>query len=164
MAKDNTFDIVSEIDMQEVDNAVNQTRKEITQRYDFKGSAAEISLNGQQIETNSANEYQISAILDILQSKFVKRGLDIRALSAGKIEPAAGGRYKQKLDIQAGISKEKAKEIVAIIKKSGLKVQSQIQDDTVRVSGKNRDDLQAVIAELKERDLDIPLQFVNFRS
>jgi len=164
VAKDNTFDIVSEIDMQEVDNAVNQTRKEITQRYDFKGSAAEISLNGQQIETNSANEYQISAILDILQSKFVKRGLDIRALSAGKIEPAAGGRYKQKLDIQAGISKEKAKEIVAIIKKSGLKVQSQIQDDTVRVSGKNRDDLQAVIAELKERDLDIPLQFVNFRS
>lgn len=164
MAKDNTFDIVSEIDMQEVDNAVNQTRKEITQRYDFKGSAAEISLNGQQIETNSANEYQISAILDILQSKFVKRGLDIRALSAGKIEPAAGGRYKQKLDIQAGISKEKAKEIVAIIKKSGLKVQTQIQDDTVRVSGKNRDDLQAVIAELKERDLDIPLQFVNFRS
>ncbi len=164
MAKDNTFDIVSEIDMQEVDNAVNQTRKEITQRYDFKGSAAEISLNGQQIETNSANEYQVSAILDILQSKFVKRGLDIRALSAGKIEPAAGGRYKQKLDIQAGISKEKAKEIVAIIKKSGLKVQSQIQDDTVRVSGKNRDDLQAVIAELKERDLDIPLQFVNFRS
>jgi len=164
VAKDNTFDIVSEIDMQEVDNAVNQTRKEITQRYDFKGSGAEISLNGQQIETNSANEYQISAILDILQSKFVKRGLDIRALSAGKIEPAAGGRYKQKLDIQAGISKEKAKEIVAIIKKSGLKVQSQIQDDTVRVSGKNRDDLQAVIAELKERDLDIPLQFVNFRS
>ncbi len=165
MAKDNSFDVVSEIDLQEVDNAINQAKKEITQRYDFKGSNAKLEMNSDEtVEINAANEYQVGAVLDILQSKFVKRGLDIRSLSPGKVEPAAGGRYKQTLTIQSGIPKEKARDIVAHIKKMKIKVQAQIQDDQVRVTGKNRDDLQAVIAELKELDLDIPLQFINFRS
>ena len=165
MAKDSSFDVVSEIDLQEVDNAINQTKKEITQRYDFKGSDATVEFDRKdKITFNAANEYQVGAILDILQSKLVKRGLDIRVLKPGKIEPAGGARYKQELTVQSGISKEKAKEIVSHIKKLKLKVQAQIQDEQVRVSGKNRDDLQAVIASLKETEWDLPLQFINFRS
>lgn len=164
MAKDSSFDIVSEIDLQEVDNAINQTKKEITQRYDFKGADATVEFDRKEkITFNAANEYQVGAILDILQSKLVKRGIDIRVLQPGKIEPA-GKRYKQELTVQSGISKEKAKDIVSYIKNLKLKVQSQIQEEHVRVSGKNRDDLQEVISSLKEVDWDQPLQFINFRS
>ncbi len=164
MAKDSSFDVVSEIDLQEVDNAINQTKKEITQRYDFKGADATVEFDRKEkITFNAANEYQVGAIMDILQSKLVKRGIDIRVLQAGKIEPT-GKRYKQDLTVQSGISKEKAKDIVSYIKKLKLKVQSQIQDEHVRVSGKNRDDLQEVINSLKETDWELPLQFINFRS
>ncbi len=165
MAKDSSFDVVSEIDLQEVDNAVNQTTKEIIQRYDFKGSNSTIEFDRKdQITMNASSEYQVGAILDILQSKLVKRGIDIRAMKPGKIEPAGGSRYKQVLTVQSGIDKEHAKMIVQYIKNLKLKVQSQIQDEHVRVSGKNRDDLQEVITALKEKEWEIPLQFINFRS
>jgi hypothetical protein len=164
MAKDSSFDVVSEIDLQEVDNAINQTKKEITQRYDFKGADATVDFDRKEkITLNAANEYQVGAILDVLQSKLVKRGIDMRVLKPGAIEQS-GKRYKQDLTVQSGISKEEAKKIVSHIKKQKLKVQSQIQDDHVRVSGKNRDDLQEAIASLKEKEWDLPLQFINFRS
>lgn len=165
MAKDSSFDIVSELDLQEVDNAVNQTRKEITQRYDFKGSEASIDFDGKEsIVLESANEYQVGAMLDILQSKFVKRGIDIRAIKTKPVESAGKNRNRQSLTIQSGIDKETAKKMVAAIKKTKLKVQAQIQDEKIRVSGKKRDDLQAVMQEMKEKDWSLPLQFVNFRS
>ena len=165
MAKECSFDIVSEVDLQEVDNAINQAKKEVIQRYDFKGSNAEIEfVDKKEINVNAANEYQVGAILDILQSKAIKRGIDIKSLKPGKIEPAAGGRAKQTIELQCGISKEKGKEIVAEIKSLKLKVQAQIQEDKVRVTGKEKDDLQNVIAHLKAADLGIPLQFENFRS
>ncbi len=164
MAKDSSFDVVSEIDLQEVDNAINQTKKEITQRYDFKGADATVEFDRKEkITLNATNEYQVGAILDVLQSKLVKRGIDMRVLKPGKIEQS-GKRYKQDLTVQSGISKEEAKNIVSHIKKQKLKVQSQIQDDHVRVSGKNRDDLQEAIASLKEKEWDLPLQFINFRG
>lgn len=165
MAKDSSFDVVSEVDLQEVDNAINQTAKEIIQRYDFKGSDAKVEFDRKDTITfHAANEYQIGAMLDILQSKLVKRGIDIRSLEPGAVEPAAGGRYRQTLRVQSGIDKEKAKAIVSHIKKMKCKVQAQIQEDHVRVSGKNRDDLQAVIASLREEQWGLPLQFINFRS
>lgn len=165
MAKDSSFDIVSEVDLQEVDNAVNQTSKEITQRYDFKGSKATIEFDRQEsITLNAANEYQLGAMLDILQSKFAKRGIDIRAIEPGKIQAAGGTRYKQTLVVLSGIEKETAKKIVLAIKKTKLKVQAQIQDEKIRVSGKNRDDLQAVMQEVKETNWELPVQFINFRG
>ncbi len=165
MAKDCSFDIVSEIDMQEVDNAVNQAKKEIQQRYDFKGSKSTITFNRTDtIEVNAASEYQLTAILDMLQTRFARRDLDIRFLDSGKQEPAAGGRYRQVHTVRSGITRDDARDIVARIKKMDVRVQAQIQDTQVRVSGKNRDDLQQVIAQLKEANLPIPLQFVNYRS
>lgn len=165
MAKECSFDIVSEIDLQEVDNAVNQAKKEIQQRYDFKGSQSTIVFNRKDtIEVNAASEYQLTAILDILQTRFARRGLDLRFLDSGKPEPAAGGRYRQEHTVRSGISKDDARDLVARIKKMKIKVQAQIQEEQVRVSGKNRDDLQQVIAELKEANLPLPLQYVNYRS
>lgn len=163
-----SFDIVSEINMQEVDNAVNQARKEIEQRYDFKGSKSEIKLEkekGKEALTVLADDnYKLKAIIDILQSKFVKRGISVKSLDYGKAEQASGGMVRQVIKLKMGIPTEKAKEIIKIIKDTKLKVQAQIMEEQVRVSGKNIDDLQELIALLKDKDLDLPLQFGNFRQ
>ena len=163
-----SFDIVSEINMQEVDNAVNQARKEIEQRYDFKGSKSEIKLEkekGKEALTVLADDdYKLKAIIDILQSKFVKRGISVKSLDYGKVEQASGGMVRQVIKLKMGIPTEKAKEIIKIIKDTKLKVQAQIMEEQVRVTGKNIDDLQDIIKFLKEKDLDLPLQFGNFRQ
>lgn len=159
-----SFDIVSKVDMQEVDNAVNQTVKEIAQRYDFKGSKCEVTQEKESIKVLADDDFRLKSIIDILQSKFIKRGISVKALQYGKAESASGGMVRQIITIQQGISKEKGKEINAVIKETKLKVQSQIQDDQVRVTGKNIDDLQEVIRILKGKDLDVEMQFINFRS
>ena len=159
-----SFDIVSKVDLQEVDNAVNQASKEIAQRYDFKGSKSELTQEKDQIKILADDDYELKAVIDVLQSKLIKRAIPIKALDYGKLEQASGGMVRQIITIQQGISKEKGKEIVAAIKDSKLKVQGQIQDDQVRVTGKNRDDLQATIQFLKGKDMDIEMQFTNFRD
>jgi uncharacterized protein YajQ (UPF0234 family) len=159
-----SFDIVSKVEMQEVDNAVNQTVKEIAQRYDFKGSKSEVTLDKDNIKVLSDDDFKLKAVIDILQSKCVKRGISLKSLQYNKVETASGGMARQIITIQQGISKEKGKEIISIIKDTKLKVQGQIQDDQVRVTGKNIDDLQEVIRLLKSKDLGVELQFVNFRQ
>ena len=159
-----SFDIVSKVDMQEVDNAVNQTVKEIGQRYDFKGSKCEVAIEKDSIKILADDDFKMKAVVDILQSKFIKRGISPKALQYGKAEQASGGMVRQIVSIQQGISKEKGKEIIAVLKDTKLKVQGQIQDDQVRVTGKNRDDLQDAIQTLKGKDLDIEMQFGNFRD
>jgi cyclic-di-GMP-binding protein len=160
-----SFDIVSVVDMQEVDNAVNQAVKEINQRYDFKGSKTEVALEKDgTIRLQTEDDFRLKAVVDVLQSKFVRRGVSLKALQYGKVEPASGGRVRQVVTIQQGISKEKGREIVALVKETRLKVQSQIQEEQVRVTGKNIDDLQEVIRVLKGKDLGVEMQFVNFRS
>jgi len=159
-----SFDIVSKVDMQEVDNAVNQTIKEIIQRYDFKGSKSEVTLEKDGIRILADDDFRLKAIIDILQSKFVKRSLSLKSMQYEKAETASGGMIRQMITIQQGISKEKGKDINAAVKETKLKVQSQIQDDQVRVTGKNIDDLQEVIRVLKGKDLGVELQFINFRS
>lgn len=164
MAKNCSFDVVSIVDLQEVDNAVNQTEREISQRYDFKNSKSTISLEGEDIKIIADDDYKLSAVIDILQSKIIKRGIELSALDYGKAEAASGGTVRQIIKIKQGISKEIGKDVVAAIKNSKLKVQAQIMDDQVRVTGKNKDDLQEVIQLLKEGDFGQPLQFNNFRS
>jgi len=164
MAKDCSFDIVSEIDMQEMDNAVNQTKKEIVQRYDFKGSKANIVLDADSLKLTAEDDYKIGAMLDVLRGKMIKRSVSIKSLDAGKIEPASNSNVKQIISIQNGISKEKAKEVTAYIKELKLKVQTQIMDDKVRITGAKKDDLQNVMQKLKEKDFGIELQYINFRS
>jgi cyclic-di-GMP-binding protein len=159
-----SFDIVSKVDVQEVDNAVNQARKEIEQRYDFKGSRNEIALEGDAIVLLAADDYKLQAVVDILKGKLVRRDVSTKCLDFGKKEPASGGAVRQRVAIVQGISKEKGKEIIKIIKDSKLKVQPQIMEDQVRVSGKQIDDLQQVIQLLKGMDLGVELQFVNMRS
>ena len=164
MAKTASFDIVSEFDLQELDNAINQTKKEIQTRYDFKGSKTEVEMSKDTITLTAENDSKIIAMMDILQSKAIKRSLSIKIFDAGKIEPSGGGMVKQVITLRQGISQEMAKKIVKIIKDSKLKVQSAIQGEVVRVTAKSIDDLQTVIALLKEKDLDIPLQYTNYRS
>ena len=164
MAAENSFDIACKLDMQEVSNAVNQTIKEIQQRYDLKGSNCEVVLEKTEITLTVPDDMKLRAVSDILQSRLHRRGVPLKALSYGKAEPAAGGALRQKIALQQGIPIEKAREIVKLIKETKLKVQAQIQEDQVRVTGKIRDDLQAIIAMLKEKDLGIALQFVNYRS
>jgi cyclic-di-GMP-binding protein len=159
-----SFDIVSTVDIQEIDNAVNQTIKEIAQRYDFKGSKSQVTLEKDTIKVLADDDFRLKAIIDILQSKCIKRGVSVKALQYGKAEAATGGMVRQIITIQQGISKEKGKEIKALVKETKLKVQSQIQEDQVRVTGKNIDDLQEIIGLLKGKDLGVELQFVNFRS
>lgn len=164
MAKENSFDIVSKVDLQEVANAVDQTRREIAQRYDFRSSRAEVDWDKKKAITVVAeNEYRLEAALEILKQKMARRGVPIRALRPGKVEPAAGGSVRQVIEVAQGISTEKAREIVAAIKGLKLKVQAQIMDDQVRVSGKSKDELQKVIQTLKGMDFGIELQFVNYR-
>ncbi len=165
MAQIHSFDIVSEIDFQEVENAVNQALKEIKQRYDLKDSDTTIELNKKDklLTINTKDDYSRKQSIDILQSKFIRRGLSVKALKYKEPETAAHGRLKQIINLQSGISKENAKLIVKMIKDSKLKVNAQIQDEQVRVSGAKIDDLQAVIKMVKEADLDFPTQFVNMK-
>ena len=159
-----SFDVVSQVDPQEVDNAINQTRKEIVQRYDFKGTKTSIDVDKESIHIVSDDDFKVKAVVDVLQSKFVRRGISLKALVYGKIEPAAGGLAKQTITVQQGIDADSARQIVKLVKDTKLKVQTQIQGDQVRISGKKRDDLQSVIQLLKAQDLDLPLQFINFRE
>jgi Uncharacterized protein conserved in bacteria len=164
MAAENSFDIVSEVDLQEVRNAVSQADKEIANRYDLKKAAADLRLEGEEISLEAADEFSLTQALEVLKTKLIKRNVQLKSLRYGKVEPASGGRARQKITLQQGIPQETAKKIVAEIKAKKLKVQAAIQGDTVRVSGKNRDDLQTVIALLKSLDLDVPLTFTNYRS
>jgi len=159
-----SFDIVSQVDRQEVANAVNQARKEIEQRYDLKNSQTEIEVEKDEIRIISDDEYKLKAVVDVLQSKMVRRNISLKALVYATVEPASGGRAKQTITVQQGIPIERAREIVKLVKDSKVKVQAQIQGDQVRVSGKKRDDLQAVIQLLKQRDMTPPLQYVNYRD
>ncbi len=164
MAADNSFDIVCKIDPQEVTNAVDQSRREIETRYDLKGSRSEVTQEKTVLTVTAPDDMKLKAVVDILQSKLHRRGVPLKALTYGNVEPAAGGTLKQKIDLQQGIPIDKAREIVRMVKDAKLKVQAAIQEDKVRVSGKNRDDLQKIIALLKENDLGIALQFDNYRS
>ena len=165
MAKNSSFDIVSEIDFQEVDNAVNQAVKEIRQRYDLKDSATEIELNKKDkiLNLNTKDDYSRKQSIDILQTKFIKRGLSIKVMKMEEPEPAASGRLKQKINLQSGISKDNAKMITKMIKDMKLKVNAQIMDERIRVQGAKKDELQIVIQKVKEADLDFPVQFVNYQ-
>ncbi len=165
MADTSSFDIVSKVDMQEVDNAMNQARKEIIQRYDFKGSKSSIELKEKELEIIliSDDDFKMKAVVDILQSKFVKRGVPLKALTYGTVETAAGNTVRQVIKLQNGIDKESAKLITKMIKDSKLKVQAQIMEDQVRVSGKSKDDLQSVMALLRQADLKFAVQFTNYR-
>lgn len=165
MAKNCSFDIVSEVNMAEVQNAVNQTVMEIRQRYDFKGSKSEIKLEEKenQLVLISDDEYKLKSVIDVLQGKLVRREVSLKALDYGKIEQAGGNSVRQIIKLQKGIPQDKGKEIVKFLKSLGVKVQGQIMDDQVRVSGKNRDDLQAVISEIKQKDFDIAMNFTNYR-
>ncbi|HYH45504.1 MAG TPA: YajQ family cyclic di-GMP-binding protein [Thermoanaerobaculia bacterium] len=164
MAAENSFDIVSTVDLQEVRNAVSQAEKEIGNRYDLKKAAAEVALEGEEILAGAADEFSLDQALEVLKTKLVRRNVHLKSLRFGKIEPASGSRVRQRITLQQGIPIETAKKIVAEIKAKKIKVQAAIQGDTVRVSGKKRDDLQEVIALLKTLDLDVPLTFSNYRS
>lgn len=164
MASNCSFDIVSELEIQEMDNAVNQAIKEISQRYDFKGSVAEIDFKNDELKIHAQDEFKLESILEILKGKMVKRGISPRFLDPQKVEPASNGTIKQVIKIKKGIQKEKAKELVQDIKNSKIKVQGQIMEDVVRVTGKDKDDLQAVIQLVKGKDYGIELQFINYRS
>jgi cyclic-di-GMP-binding protein len=165
MADEHTFDITCEVDMQEVLNAVTQATKEIGQRFDFKGSKSSIELDKVKhiITLISDDEFKLKSVIDILQSKLIKRGVALKALTYEKIEQAAGNTVRQIITLQQGIPQEKAKEIVKMIKDTKLKVQSEIQKDQVRVRAKKIDDLQDIMKMLKDKDLDIHLQFSNYR-
>jgi len=163
MAQDNSFDIVSKIDMQELTNAINQAQKEIETRFDFKGSKSSIDLEKEEIVLVSDDEFKLQNVTDILASKLAKRGISLKNMEYGKLEPASGGTVRQKVKLKQGISQDIAKKINTMIKDTKLKVQSQIQGDQIRVSGKNRDDLQQIIQTLKQAELPLELQFINFR-
>lgn len=164
MAAENSFDIVCKIDMQEVTNALDQARREVDTRYDLKGSKNEIKQEKTEITLVAADDMKLKAVTDILQSKLHKRGIPLKGITYGDVETAAGDTLRQKLTLQQGIPIEKAKEIVRLIKDSKVRVQASINEDKVRVTGKNRDDLQKIIALLREKDLGIALQFDNYRS
>ncbi len=164
MAQQNSFDIVSEVDRAEVTNAINQTIKEVRQRFDFKGSSATVALEANELMLTAEDETKLRNMNDIFQQKLVRRGVPLKALSYGNVDPAAGGTVRQKVQIQQGIPQEKAKEVVRFIKDSKAKVQASIQGEIVRVSGKDRDTLQTVIASLKNKDFGINMQFSNYRT
>jgi uncharacterized protein YajQ (UPF0234 family) len=164
MAQDNSFDIVSKVDIQEARNAIDQAIKEIRQRFDLKDSHSEVTLEGNDIQLTSANEYKLEAVKDILAQKLVKRGVSLKNLTYGKVEPATGQSVRQKISLQQGIPIEKAKEIVRLVKDSKKKAQASIQGDTVRISSKDRDELQSIIALLRGKDLGLELQFTNYRT
>jgi cyclic-di-GMP-binding protein len=160
-----TFDVVSEIDQQEIRNAVDQAARELTTRYDFKGTGSNVELGDDTIELKSVSEDRLNAVRQVLEEKLVRRKVSLKAVSYGKVEDAAGGTVRQTATLNAGISSDNARKLNVFIKGLGLKgIQSQTQGDQLRVSAKKRDDLQSVIAALKEHDFGIPLQFSNFRD
>jgi len=165
MADEHSFDIVSKVDLQEVLNAVQQSMKEISQRFDFRGSKSSIELNKDKHEITviSDDEIKLKSVIDILQTKLVKRGVSLKALDYGKVEPAAGSTVRQMITLQQGIPVDKAKEIVKLIKDTKIKVQSEIQKDQVRVRGKKIDDLQAIMQSIKDKDFGIHIEFINYR-
>lgn len=164
MAKENSFDVVSQIDLQEVKNAIDQTVRELRTRFDFKGSKSDVNYDGEQVTLIGDDEFKLKNVVDILETKLVKRGINLKALRYGKIEPAAKDTVRQKVDLVQGVDKDKAKIITKLVKDSKLKVQATVQGDQVRISGKNRDDLQAVMQVIKNHEFDIPLQFINLRT
>jgi len=163
MAKDSSYDIVSIVDLQEVNNAVNQANKEISQRYDFKNSKSNVSVEDNNIKVIADDEYKLDSVTDILKTKLIKRKVSIKNLDYGKVDNASGGLVRQNITIKQGIDTEAAKTIVKDIKNLKIKVQAQIMNEQVRVSGKNKDDLQNVIQFLKEQDYGLELQFTNYR-
>ncbi len=164
MAQQNTFDIVSQVDNAEISNALHQTIKEVRQRFDFKGSSANVVLEKTELVLTAEDETKLRNMNDILQQKLVRRGVPLKALSYGNVEPAAGGTVRQRAQIQQGIPQDKAREVVRFIKDTKAKVQASIQGDVVRVTGRDRDTLQDVIAKLKAKDFGIHMQFTNYRS
>ncbi|MGH2709687.1 MAG: YajQ family cyclic di-GMP-binding protein [Actinomycetota bacterium] len=163
MPKGASFDIVSEVDLAEVGNAVDQARREIVQRFDFKDTGTEVELDNDLIEMRSGTEERLKAALEVLKEKCVRRQVSLKALHEGPVQPAAKGAYRQTINVNSGISDEKAREINKHVKGLGVKVQTQVQGEQIRVTGKSRDDLQEVIKALKEKDFGIPLQFTNYR-
>ena len=163
MAKGSSFDIVSEVDMAEVTNAVDQARRELVQRFDFKKTGTSIEQDNDLIELRSGTEDRLKAAVEVVKDKMVRRQVSLKALHEGPVLPAAKGTYRQTVNINRGISDEKAREINKSIKALGLKIQTQVQGEQIRVTAKSKDDLQRVIADLKERDYGIPLQFTNYR-
>jgi cyclic-di-GMP-binding protein len=159
-----SFDVVCRVDLQEVDNAVNQTLRELAQRFDFKGTKTEVRREENAIHLHSADDFKLRALGDILREKLARRQVPLKALQVGPIEPGPAGTAKQKLDLQQGIPIEKARDIVKLVKDMKTKVQVAIQGDQVRVSGKKKDDLQAVVQRLRAEDLSVAMQFVNFRD
>ncbi|HUW63796.1 MAG TPA: YajQ family cyclic di-GMP-binding protein [Spirochaetia bacterium] len=164
MAKENTFDVVSRVEMQEVDNAVNQATREMTTRFDFKGSKSSIVLNEDNLVITGDDDFKLKSVREILEQKLVKRGISVKALVYGKPEKAAGDTIRQKVDLIQGIDRDKAREMTKMVKDSKIKAQVTVQEDQLRVSAKNRDDLQAVIKLLQDHDFGLPLQFVNYRT
>ena len=160
---ESSFDVVSTVDMQEMKNAIGQAMKEITTRFDLKGTGSNIELQAEQVVLTSNDEFKLKAVRDVLEGRLVKRGVPLKALTFGPMEKALGGTTRQAITMQKGIPSEKAREIVKIIKGSKLKVQAAIQGDQVRISGKNKDDLQSVMRMLKDTDLGIDMQFTNYR-
>src|SRR5512141_858896 len=165
MPQDFSVDVVNKVDLQEVTNAVQQASKEIATRFDFRGSASKVELREKELELVlvSDDEHKLKSVIDILETKLVRRGVAVKALDYGKIEPAAGGTVRQVARIQQGIPSEEAKEIVKAIKDRKLKVQASIQAEQVRVSGRSKDDLQTAMATVREGDFGLPLQFTNYR-
>ncbi len=164
MPSDASFDVVSKVDQQELDNALNQARKEIGGRFDFKHSKTEIDYDGKgKIVVLSDDELKLKNVMDIVTSRAVKRGIDVKAFDFGKVEPAAGDCVRQTIEVRSGIPKDKSKPLIEAVKGLKLKVNAQYQDEQIRVSGKSRDDLQKVIAHLKAMEYELPLQFVNYR-
>ncbi|KLU68010.1 MULTISPECIES: YajQ family cyclic di-GMP-binding protein [Desulfosporosinus] len=163
MAKDSSFDIVSKVNLPEVSNAVQQAQRELSQRFDFKNSKSSITLEDEKIILVSDDDFKLKNVVDILESKLVKRGISLKALDYGKPQPAAGNTLRQEVKMVQGIAQDKAKLINKVLKDSKIKVVSSIQGDEIRISGKNKDDLQAAIALLKKEDFGIELQFVNYR-
>ena len=165
MASECSFDVVCKVDLDEVKNAITQAMKEIGQRFDFKGSVSKIELKDDKVLTlSSDDEVKLKAVIDVLQTKLHKRGVSIRSMEYGKIQPATKGTVRQEITIQQGIPQEKAKGLIKAIKDSKIKVQASIQGDQLRVSGKSRDDLQSVIAAVRAKDFPVALQFTNFRD
>lgn len=160
---ESSFDVVSKVDLQEVKNAIGQAMKEIDTRYDLKGTGSMIELAGEEIVLTSADEFKIKAVRDVLETRLVKRNVPLKALTYGTVEMALGQTARQKVSLQKGIPTEQAREIVKLVKGTKLKVQASIQSDQVRVTGKSRDDLQAVMAALKASNLGIDMQFTNYR-
>lgn len=163
MADTQSFDIVSEVDFQEMRNAANQAEKEIATRYDLKRMGSKLLVEAESLVLESADKFTLDQAREVVETKLVRRGVHLKSLRRGDVEPASGGRVRQKLTFQQGIPQETAKQLVAEIKRLKLKVQAAIQGDTVRVSGKSRDELQAAIAAMKSLDLDVPLTFTNYR-